>query len=109
VVDEVVDESVEESEIPKGAGVGVIPPAISMVSKNVDITEGNSDVESVSSSEEDEQVEDFDYEGVIYKKLPIDNIVLDRRSGMQMGKLMEDGTVRFLGEEERSIHIKNKE
>ena len=37
VVDEVVDEVVEESEIPEGAGVGVIPPANSMVSKNVDI------------------------------------------------------------------------
>ena len=115
VVEKVIDEVIEELEIPEGAGVGIIPPRTTVdeyvammtgCSKNED----NSDVESVSSSgEEDEQVEDFDYEGVIYKKLSIDNIVLDRRSGMQMGKLMEDGTVRFLGEEERSIHIKNKE
>jgi len=121
---EKVDEVIEELEIPEGAGVGIIPPITTVDEYIIPRTtvdeyfsmmtgcsnnEDNSDVESVSSSEEDEQVEDFDYEGVIYKKLPIDNIVLDRRSGMQMGKLMEDGTVRFLGEEERSIHIKNKE
>ena len=109
IIDESVEESVEESEIPEGAGVGVIPPANSMVSKNVDITEDNSDVESVSSSDEDEQVEDFDYEGVIYKKLPADNMILNRRCGRQLGILLEDGTIEFFGEEEKAVHIKNKE
>ena len=109
VVEESIDEVVEESEIPEGAGVGVIPPANSMVSKNVDITEDNSDVESVSSSDEDEQVEDFDYEGVIYKKLPADNMILNRRCGRQLGILLEDGTIEFFGEEEKAVHIKNKE
>ena len=108
VVEESIDEVVKESEIPEGAGVGVIPPVNSVVSKNVDMIEDNSDVESVSSSDEDEQVEDFDYEGIIYKRLP-DNIILNRRCGRQLGKLLEDGTIEFFGEEEKAVHIKNKE
>ena len=109
ITNEVVDEVVKESEISEGAGVGVIPPVNSMVSKNADITEDNSDVESVSSSDEDEQVEDFDYEGIIYKRLPADNMILNRRCGRQLGKLLEDGTIEFFGEEEKAVHIKNKE
>ena len=106
-VEQIIDESVEESEIPEGAGVGVIPPVNSMVSKKIDITEDNSDVESVSSSDEDETVLDFDYEGIIYKILPADNMVLNRRCGRQLG-ILEDGIVQFFGEEEKDVHIKNK-
>ena len=86
----------------------MIPPVNSMVSKNVDITEDNSDVESVSSLDECEQSEDFDYDGIIYIKLPKDNMIINRRCGRQLGRLIEDGTVQFFGEEEKDVHIKNK-
>jgi hypothetical protein len=124
IVEKVMDEVIEGSQIPEGAGVGEIPPLtvdeyiitprttvdeyfvmMTECSKNED----NSDVESASSEDEDEKVEDFDYEGVIYKKLPADNMILNRRCGRQLGKLIEDGTVEFFGEEEKAIHIKNKE
>ena len=52
---------------------------------------------------------DFDYEGIIYKRLPADNMILNRRCGRQLGILLEDGTIEFFGEEEKAVHIKNKE
>eukprot|EP01050_Picozoa_sp_SAG11_P042270 SAG11_NODE_19386_length_467_cov_110.209239_1_plen_39_part_10 len=36
---------------------------------------------------------DYDYDGVIYIRLPKDNLILDRRTAHQMGYLQEDGTL----------------
>jgi hypothetical protein len=61
------------------------------------------------SSEDECEPDDFDYEGVIYKKFPLDGLVINRISGMQMGYFKKDGTVKFFGDEEITAHKKNKE
>ena len=61
------------------------------------------------SSEDECDPGDFDYQGVIYKKFPLDDLVINRVSGMQMGYFQKDGTVKFFGDEERTAHEKNKE
>ena len=65
------------------------------------------------SSEDECEPDDFDYEGVIYKKFPLVEpdgcLVINRISGMQMGYFQKDGTVKFFGDEERTSHEKNKE
>ena len=65
------------------------------------------------SSGDECEPDDFDYEGVIYKKFPLVEpdgcLVINRISGMQMGYFQKDGTVKFFGDEERTSHEKNKE
>jgi hypothetical protein len=60
-------------------------------------------------SEDECEPDDFDYQGVIYKKYPMNGLVINRVSGMKMGYFQKDGTVKFFGNEERTVHEKNKE
>jgi len=75
----------------------------------IDFSQPAGPVDWGGSSEDECEPDDFDYEGVIYKKFPQDDLVINRISGMQMGYFQKDGTVKFFGDEERTSHEKNKE
>jgi hypothetical protein len=79
-----------------------------VLSKDPTDEHGADDIPSDIDSDEEEPI-DFDYEGVIYKRLPIDDMIVDRVTGRQMGYLIAGEMIDFIGPEEEQIHEKNKE
>ena len=100
----------ELEDNPEGSDVDEIPSSNSV--KDIDIVKPDMiDVsdKADSESDEDEPIKDIDYDGIIYKILTNDNMILDRRTGRPLGHLLKDGTIDFFSDDERSFHLKNKE
>ena len=84
------------------------PQSMDMFESRISFALDNKEVIEKIDSDEEEPI-DFDYEGVIYKRLPIDDMIVDRVTGRQMGYLIAGEMIDFIGPEEEQIHEKNKE
>ena len=59
------------------------------------------------NTDDDEVGVDFEYEGVIYIRLPLDDLIMDINVGCQMGYIQEDGSVKFFPGKLK-MHEKNR-
>lgn len=111
-----VESSEEENNVEKdislAGGVGIIPEK--SMSPEKDTSNGTDECDSVldefSEDEDDvEVVKDYEFEGVIYKHLLKDDLIMDWNTGCQMGYLKEGVLNEFFDDDARKIHEKNKQ
>lgn len=110
-----VESSEEENNVEKdislAGGVGIIPEKSMSPEKDTsnDTDECDSVLDEFTEDEDDvEVVKDYEFEGVIYKHLLKDDLIMDWNTGCQMGYLKEGVLNEFFDDDARKIHEENK-
>ena len=93
----------EDKDVNIAGGVGKIPDT----KVNKDIDELPDIIES-SDDEDTEETTDFEIDGVIYKRLLKDDLIMDCKSGTQMAYLKEGKFSEFFNDDAIKLHEFNK-
>ena len=81
-------------------------------SSNLDVPYHDIDISSDEDSDEETKVEnahDFEFEGVKYKRLPYDDLIMDWLTGTQMGYLKDGKFTEFFNDGAKKLHERNKQ
>ena len=113
-VEEKVEEKVEDTEDPDikiAGGVGDIPETSNESTEdkveNIEDDDEETAEELSESDEENEDIEetsDFEIDGVIYKRLVKDDMVIDWKTGTQMAYITNGKFTEFFTEEAKKLH-----
>ena len=108
--DEVEEPDIELDSPKKDIGKDITDTSMEDIfGKSGEILPGVADyLVCATDSDDDEVGVDFEYDGVIYIRLPKDDLIMDRRTAHQMGYLQKDGSIKFFPGKNK-VHEKNKE
>ena len=100
----------EDPDIKIAGGVGDIPETSNESSEDKveNIEDDEETAEELSESEEEnediEETSDFEIDGVIYKRLVKDDMIMDWKTGTQMAYLKDGKFTEFFTEEAKKLH-----
>ena len=102
------DSDNEDPDIKIAGGVGEIPDKISEKNDTNDDDELPDVINSSDDEEDTEVVGDFEIDGVIYKRLSKDDMIMDWKTGTQMAYLKDGKFTEFFNEDAKQLHEFNK-